>query len=175
MKYASPRARIAAFWLDTLIVTTALFVIARVVWTVMPNTEVRESAMQLYTGQQFLAFFANGAAALVFLWAYFSRAPAASGATPGQRLARIKMVAADGSPLSPAKRVERVSMLVGQAMLVVFGGPILASMGGNFALSMIGLATPVIAMIVMSGMAWADPEGAGPRERAGGYRYVSTD
>lgn len=175
MKYASPRARVAAFWLDALILTTILFVIARMVWTIVPGSEVKEDMMQFYTQKDFRAFWANGAAALAFLWIYFSRLPASSGATPGQRLAHIKVVGADGSPLSPAQRRGRLAALIVQALFVLFGGPILAALGGNFGLSMIGLVAPIVTLVVMSALAWSDPEGAGPRERRGGYRFVSTD
>lgn len=175
MKYATPRARIAAFWLDALIVTTILFVVARLIWTIVPGTEVRESAMQLFTPRQFLAFFVNAAAWIALLRAYFSKVPDWLQATAGQRLAHIKVVNADGTPQTRIQRGYRLSMLTSQATVVFFGGPMLASMGGNFALSMIGLAAPLIVMFVLSALAWADPEGAGPRERRGGYRYVSTD
>jgi len=175
MKYATPRARIAAFWLDALIVTTTLFTAGRLIWSLIPGSEVRESSMQLFTPKEFLAFIANGSMAIGFLWGYFSLIPSRFGATPGQRLAHVKVVGADGSSLSPAQKRNRASIRVCQAVAIVFIGPMLASLGGNFALSMIGLAAPIIAMFVLSAMAWADPEGAGPRERQGGYRYVSTD
>ncbi len=142
----------------------------------MPGAAIRESAMQLYTAKEFRAFFANGAAALLFLWGYFGRLPAADArGTFGQRLAHIRVARPDGSPLTPEQHDARARVAVLKAMAVLFGGPILAAFGGNFGLSIAGLVAPLVALLVLSALAWSDPNGAGPLERAGGYRYFAVD
>lgn len=176
MKLASPRARIVAFWLDALIAVTVLLGLARVIWTFMPGTAVRESAMQLYTVKEFRAFFANGAAAVLFLWGYFGKLPAADArGTFGQRLAHVRVARPDGSPLTPAQHAFRARMGALKVIAVLFGGPFLALLGGNFGLSIAGLVAPLVACVVLSALAWSDPHGAGPLERAGDYRYFSVD
>ena len=176
MRYASPRARIVAFCLDALIVATVLLGLARLIWTFMPGASVRESAMQLYTVKEFRAFFANGTAALFFLWGYFGKLPAVDArGTFGQRLAHVRVARPDGSPLTPAQHAARASVGVLKAVSVFFGGPVLALLGGNFGLSIAGLVAPLVALLVLSALAWSDPRGAGPLERAGDYRYFSTD
>jgi hypothetical protein len=176
VKPASPRARIVAFWLDALIVVTVLLGLARVIWTFMPGTAVRESAMQLYTVKEFRAFFANGAAAILFLWGYFRKLPAADAhGTFGQRLARIRVARPDGSPLTPEQHDARARVAVLKAVAVLFGGPVFALLGGNLGLSIAGLVAPLVALLVLSALAWSDPHGAGPLERAGNYRYFSVD
>lgn len=176
MKHASPGARIAAFWLDALILVTSLLVAARVIWTVMPGSEVRESAMQLFTAKEFRVFFANAGAAIGLLFLYFRHVPAwFGGATPGQKLARVRMGRPDGSPLAPEDHRKRAGRVFTKFFLIFFGGPTLAAMGGNTALSVIALLSPVVFLLVLSALAWADPEGVGPEERSAGIRFFSTE
>jgi hypothetical protein len=177
MKPASVSARIAAFWIDLLALLTGAAVLSRLVWTLFPVTEVRESAMQLFTPQQFRVFWLNAGAVLGYVASYLLLVPAFNGgATLGQRLTRIRCVRLeDGAPLDTGRR--RVMMMFSfmKAAALLLCGPLAAAGGGNLALSLAFLFGPVIALTAVSALSWSAPDGVGPQERMLGYRYVAAE
>jgi hypothetical protein len=175
MKPAPVAARIAAFWVDLLVLVTGVAVLSRLVWTLFPVTEVRESAMQLFTAQQFRVFWLNAGAVLGYVASYLLLVPAFNdGATLGQRMARIRAVRLeDGAPLDPARRRSMMFASFLKAALVLLGGPFAAAAGGNLAMSLACLFGPAIALVGLAALSWTSPDGVGPQERMHGFRYVA--
>lgn len=171
MRPASVASRVSAFWLDVLIVLTAIAVAARVVWTLFPAGEFPTGSMAMFRPNDFQNFFVTAGLSLAFIATYLGRLDP----TPGQRLARVRVARPDGTPLTPRQRADRVRRLALKCCLVFFGGPLLAAMGGGSALSLIFLCLPLAALLVLSALAWTDPEGAGPQERRGEYRFFASE
>lgn len=171
MKPASVASRVAAFWLDLLIQFTVIAGSARLVWTLLPATQVPLGGMTFYRPGDFRNFFISAGLSLAFI-AYYQ---GSLDPTPGQRLARVRVARPDGSPLTRLQRSDRFWRLVFKCFLVFFGGPFLAALGGGSALSLIFLFLPLAGLLVLSALAWTDPEGAGPLERRGEYRFFAVE
>lgn len=169
MKPASVASRIAAFWLDLLIQLTAVSGAARAVWTLRPAGEFPTGGMAFFRPNDFENFFIWAALTLVFLLAY----TLCWDTTPGERLARIRVARPDGAPLTFAQRRSRVTRCLAKCLFLLGTGPVLALLTASHALSLLGLLLPLAALLILSALAWTDPEGAGPQERRGEYRYFA--
>lgn len=171
MKPASVGARIAAFWLDLLIQLTVVSGTARAIWTVFPAGEFPTGGMAFFRPRDFENFI---------IWAALTVAIVAGYAlswdtTPGQRLAHVKVARPDGAPLTRAQRRARITRLLYKSFLVFGLGPWIAAFTASNSLSLIGLLVPVGGLFILSALAWTDPEGAGPQERRGEYRYFAAE
>lgn len=171
MRPASVAARIAAFWVDLLIQFSVIAGTARLVWTLLPALQVPLGGMTFYRPGDFRNFFITAGLSLVFITYYHGTLDP----TPGQRLARVRCARPDGAPLTREQRGARLRRLVEKCLMVFCGGPILAGMGGGSALSLIFLFLPVAYLLVQSALAWTSPDGAGPQEKSGGFRYFAAD
>ena len=176
MKYASPKQRVLSFVLDSLILVSLVFFIARIVWEVLPETEIKHGGMLAYRDSDFRNFFVSaGLCTITFLWYHLVFPLGEKQATIGQRVFKVFIGQPDGSRLALKNTLKRFVIIAFKALNVFLIGPMLAIWGGHFSLTWIGLILPVAVFLVLAIKAWQDEEGAWLLERFGGYRYFSRE
>lgn len=173
MEYAAPKQRISAFWFDTLLMISFFFILGRIFWQFMPGNEIRASAMQLYTEKEFNALFYTTIMGFIFVIWYNVFLPLTKlEGTLGQKVFQIRLAQVNGDRLDFKTSVRRAFFITLKYFLVISTGPILAFVGQSLATSILGLILPILALIMISVKAWRNPQGVGPVEALGKYRYL---
>ncbi len=174
MKYATPTQRILSFVLDFIILITIVFVIGRLFWSILPETELKGGSMLRYRESDFRNFFITAGLSTILILIYHLLLPSVwMRATIGQRIFQVYMGRPDGTTLTKSNAGRRFLLILAKSALIFCVGPILAILGANFAANWIGLVLPAFIFITLSVKAWTSPEGAWIVENFGQYRYFS--
>lgn len=172
MKYASPVQRAAAFVVDFALLTTLCFGMAALLWTFLPQSELKVGSMLSYRESDFRNYFTTTLFITITALGYNLFLPVTSlKGTLGQRISGIYLGRPDGSPLGILGSVRRLYILLLKMLAIAMIGPLTVMIGGNFAASWLGLAAPILFIIIVTVISWGSPEGAGIFEKAGGFRY----
>ena len=172
MTYARGSARFGAGVLDALILGSFALFVARVVWILIPGTEVPAAPMQLYTAAQMRWFFVAVTILATTIVLYHCLLPLTRlQGTIGHRLVGIRLGRPDGSPLTRKEGFRRFQVLIVKCAIVLFLGPVIAAAGGSIGLSWLGLVVPIGMLFCHFLASLQDPEGALKFERMGNYRY----
>lgn len=174
MKYAKPIQRIVAYWADFIFTVTFVLLCGRIFWEIVPGSEIRADAMQLYTEKDFYNFCVTSVFSAIVLMVYNIGMPLSKfGGTFGQFIAKIKLTEVDGTTLKLKTSLKRISFILLKYILIVALGPIAAYLDFNFAISVaLTLLGIVLILVPFSFLAWLDSERAGPIERLCGYRFI---
>ncbi len=178
MNYASGWQRTFAWIIDFIILVTALLVTSRLVWLLIPETYIEQpfQAMQLFTKRELESFFYTFIIFTMIVAAYQILSPLSPWeGTPGHRLAKIRLVQPDGRRLGMMSSIRRFFATLMKCFIIFFIGPIIASLGGNEALSMLFLVAPIAFVFISFLFAIHRPEGAWLWELVGNYRFVRRD
>lgn len=176
MNYASPVQRAAAFVLDFVFLTTVCFSVAAVLWTLLPHSEVKYGTMLSYRESDFRNYFITTFFVTLTGLSYNLFLPLTRlRGTLGQRTFGVYLGNLNGDPLRFIDSLRRLFVLLLKFVFIATIGPVTVIFGGNFAASWLGLAAPVLFIMIVTFIAWGSPEGAGIFEKAGGFRYFSRE
>lgn len=176
MTPARPYKRFCAFIVDTAVYLSFFFGVGRLLWELVPGTEVPVKAMQLFNTAQAIVYLSTVLIGVLFAVAYFNILPATRWKrTVGQQLFNIWRVRLNGEPLRLRDVFRLVSVTVLKAVLIFLSGPLAAFVGGPEILSWLCLLFPLGFVLVATVVAWSRPDGCWIWERIGRYRYIERD
>lgn len=170
---AGPTERASTFFIDQLVIISAVYGVGGLLWYFVPATQVRHGSMALFTDKELVVYEWTALFASIFIAAYYVLLPHTKlRQTLGGYFMGTELLRPDLLPLDWRTSLRRFLVILLKLAFVFVLGPYLGAAFHNTALSVAGLLAPFFAHGIICWIAQRRDDGTFLWEWLGGYRIL---